>query len=282
MICAIKRLWQNQHARSASKVAMNFRFFHCAPRALRCASRVFVLGFSLSLGTVARAQNTTPPENMVLVAAGKFTMGSNAGDGLIAEDVRPQRELDIAAFFLDKTEVTNAEYKAFCDATDYPVPPHWRGGTFPKGQENHPVVRVNWYEAEAYATWKGKRLPTEAEWEKAARGTDGRMYPFGATWNPAHVVHGQEGPNAVGSKPAGASPYGVLDMSGNVYEWVHDWYDAYAGSPHKNAAFGTIFKVIRGGSFDGGQDLYKATYRGIMRPQSRSLWVGFRCAKDAK
>jgi eukaryotic-like serine/threonine-protein kinase len=245
-------------------------------------ARALIFGFLLCLSARSWAQDAAAPEGMALVPAGKFTFGTNAFSGLLGEDTGPQQEVDLPAFFIDKTEVTNAEYKAFCDATNYPVPPHWKNGTFPKGQDNHPVVRVNWYEAGAYAAWRGKRLPSETEWEKAARGTDGRMYPFGATWNPAHVVHGQEGPSAVGSKPAGASPYGVLDMSGNAYEWVDDWYQAYPGSKFKNAAFGTIYKVIRGGSFDGGQDLFKVTYRGIMRPGSRSLWVGFRCAKDAK
>jgi formylglycine-generating enzyme required for sulfatase activity len=272
---------QNQHALDVSNVPMQRITF---PR----FSPFFTFGLMLCLSATALAQDPTPiegptpPEGMVLVPGGVFTMGSNAGDGLIAEDVRPQHQPNVPAFFLDKTEVTNAEYKAFCDATGYPVPPHWRNGNFPQGQENHPVVRVNWYEAGAYAAWKGKRLPTETEWEKAARGTDSRIYPWGPAWSPANLVHGQEGPSAVGSKPAGASPYGALDMAGNVYEWVGDWYDIYPGSPHKNAAFGTIFKVIRGGSFDGGQDLYKTTYRGIMRPGSRSLWVGFRCAKDAR
>jgi iron(II)-dependent oxidoreductase len=244
--------------------------------------RLFVLAGLLAYaaafgGATASAQDVQLPEGMVLVPAGAFQMGTNAAEGLIAEDALPQHSVTLPAFFIDKTEVTNAAYRKYCDATGYPTPPNWNNGRFPDGEENFPVTHVNWHEATAYAAWAGKRLPTEAEWEKAARGEDGRLYPWGPTWNQSNVVTNQNKPSAVGSHPSGASPYGALDMAGNVFEWTSDWYNAYLGSTFKTPSYGTIYKVVRGGGFDGNNSLSKTTYRCLMRPTSRIEWVGFRC-----
>jgi eukaryotic-like serine/threonine-protein kinase len=219
------------------------------------------------------------PEGMVLVPQGPFLMGSNNSGGLNAGDAGPQQTVLLPAFYIDKTEVTNAEYKKYCDATGYPVPPYWKNGTYPDGQEQVPVTWVNWWEAQAYAAWKGKRLPTEAEWEKAARGTDGRPFPWGNDWNLQNVVGNANGPQPVGSKPTGASPYGALDMAGNVYEWVGDWYAAYPNSRIKFAQFGMLYKVIRGGAFSGSNNTATTYFRGVTRPEARSEWVGFRCVQ---
>jgi formylglycine-generating enzyme required for sulfatase activity len=229
---------------------------------------------------VKPADTTEVPEGMVLVTAGPFTMGSNSGEGLITNDATPQQMVTLPAFYIDKTEVTNAEYKKFCDATGNPVPPHWKDGTYAEGQAQMPVRWVNWWEAQAYAAWKGKRLPTEAEWEKAARGTDGRVYPWGNQRAPENIVWDQKGPQPVGSRPGGASPYGALDMAGNVFEWVNDWYDAYPNSNAKVPQFGTTYKVIRGGAFDGAAHETKTYHRSVTRPSSRSEWIGFRCAQS--
>lgn len=233
----------------------------------------------------APAETPTPaptpeaPEGMVYVPTGAFQMGTNDTGGIVPGDQSPQHEVTIPAFFIDKTEVTNAQYKKYCDATKYPTPPDWLDGKILAGQENWPVLRVNWWEAVAYAKWAGKRLPTEAEWEKAARGTDARQYPWGnGGWDGDKVVAGSPAP--VGSKPAGASPYGALDMAGNAYEWTADWYEAYPKSTAKTNFFGRIFKVIRGGSYDGSPNLGETFFRSPMRPQSRNVWVGFRCAKS--
>ena len=239
------------------------------------------------------AQKT--PEGMVYVPAGEFTMGSSRGDMRTTHDIRlfsdaqPEHKVNVLAFYIDKTEVTNAQYKKFCDVTGQSVPPHWNK-TFPVGEENVAVMRVNWWEAGAYAAWAGKRLPTEAEWEKAARGTDGRSYPWpdgpqGPLWDAARVVTRQTKPQIVGTKPEGASPYGALDMAGNVFEWVADWYLAYPGSTQQLPEFGKLYKVARGGGFDslpGFPLIYNSAYRSVARPQNRSEWIGFRCAKDAK
>lgn len=232
-----------------------------------------------------------PPENMVYVPAGTFQMGTNQDDGtndnqgtntpLAFNDARPQHAVTTKAFFIDKTEVTNAQYKKFCDATNYPPPPQWIGGKYPDGQDDFPVTRVDWYEARAYATWDGKRLPTEAEWEHAARGTDARAYPWGGSWSSQYAVW-DSGPTHVGTKPDGASPYGALDMAGNVAEWTNDWFDAYPGAPVKQPDFGTKrYKVARGGAWYGDTMLALTYYREVCRPDQRNLWIGFRCAQDA-
>ncbi len=263
----------------------------------------FVLATSIVAG-VARAQEPVPPspppavspspeeapDNMILIPSGEFQMGTNATDNtddnqgtntpLGNNDARPQHAVTTKAFYIDKTEVTNAQYKKFCDATGYAPPPHWKNGQFPEGQGDFPVTRVNWYEATAFARWAGKRLPSEAEWEHAARGTDGRSYPWGNDWSEEKIVHG-DNPAIVGSKAAGASPYGVLDMAGNVAEWTSSWFDAYPNSPTNQPDFGKkTLKVVRGGPWYGGNSLELTYYRMVGRPDSRNMWIGFRCAKD--
>lgn len=269
---------------------------------------VFVWASLVSISTgavVARAQEPVspspppavspsgspkPPEGMILVPAGAFSMGTNQTDNtddnqgtntpLNNNDERPKHAVTTKAFFLDQTEVTNAQYKRFCDATNYPPPPQWIGGKFPDGQGNFPVTRVNWFEARAFALWSGKRLPTESEWEHAARGVDGRTFPWGEVWDGQHVVW-DSGPVAVGSKPLGASPYGALDMAGNVAEWTDSWFDAYPKSPTKQPDFGKkTLKVVRGGAWYGASSLAQTFYRQVCRPAQRNMWIGFRCAKD--
>ncbi|MBV9468376.1 MAG: SUMF1/EgtB/PvdO family nonheme iron enzyme [Abitibacteriaceae bacterium] len=240
------------------------------------------------------AQNTAPdglagkaPEGMVYIPGGPFIMGTDEEDHNTDHTIRaysdanPRHNVNVAAFYMDKLEVTNVQYKQFCDATHYPPPPHWLTGTYPDGEGNLPVYNVDWWEASAYAAWAGKRLPTEAEWEKAARGTDGRTYPWGEDWDNSRTVADAKKPEPVGSHPTGASPYGVLDMAGNVMEWVSDWYAAYPGALHTFPEFGTTHKVVRGGGFNHGEALYRTYYRCVARPQTRSDWIGFRCAKSA-
>ncbi len=177
---------------------------------------------------------------MVLVPAGEFTMGSNSGD----DDEKPPHLVYLDAFWIDKYEVTNAFYKKCVDAgkcqRPNPTGSSTRNAYYGNTQfDNYPVIYVAWADAKTYCEWAGKRLPTEAEWEKAARGTDGRTYPWGNDWDAKKLNSGEGGAGdtvAVGSYPAGASPYGVMDMAGNVWEWVADWYDAsyYSKSPVRN------------------------------------------------
>jgi sulfatase modifying factor 1 len=218
---------------------------------------------------------------MIYIPAGEFRMGSKD-----YKNEKPIHEVYLDAYYIDKYEVTVGQYRQFCSAAGRKMvqQPDWNQG------DTLPVVDVKWENASAYASWAGKRLPSEAEWEKAARGSDGRRYPWGNTWD-ASKCNSREpkgsGPFAytkpVGSFPLGASPYGVMDMAGNLMEWCQDWYDEvyYQNSPSRNPtgpASGSS-RVMRGGSwFD---DWYEC--RSTCR-RSAPLWIstsewGFRCAR---
>jgi len=262
------------------------------------------------------APSTTPPGTkggeMVLVPAGEFTMGSNHGK----DDEQPAHRVYLDTFFIDTYEVTNAQYAEFMRSTGH-TPPYgdpWprntrQGQNPPSGYEDHPVVGVSWLDAQAYCQWAGKRLPTEAEWEKAARGTDGRTYPWGeqeATceyavlfdrkvnkW-PFGIGCGRPETWPVGSKPNGVSPYGAHDMAGNVAEWVSDWYALtyYARSPKSNPSgpekgvriFRLLgnkepFRVVRGGNWAAEGDGVRSSGRGWGEPHRQWPRHGFRCAR---
>jgi iron(II)-dependent oxidoreductase len=224
------------------------------------------------------------PEGMVAVAAGQYTIGREDGDDI----EKPVHTVPLKAFFIDKTEVTNAEYKKFIDATGYQAPPHWKDKTFPQDQENFPVVQVNWQDANSYAQWAGKRLPTEAEWEAAARGLDGRKYPWGNEWNKAfaNIGAGESGSLlGVGRFPEGQSPFGAMDMIGNAWEWTADTLALYPGNTGKAPEeANSNYRVIRGGAFNGTK-LNDASYRGYIEANANRKELdktGFRCAKDAQ
>ena len=217
------------------------------------------------------------PEGMVLVAGGTLRMGRDNGD----KYEKPVHEIKVAPFFLDLTEVTNEMYLRFVRASGAKVPAHWVDGIYRDGEALHPVVNVSWDEAKACAEWMGKRLPSEAEWEFAARGTDGRLFPWGNDWRPgcANAADGSTGRLLrVGSYPNCASPFGVLDLSGNAWEWTADRMVKY-DNPVVILAEG---RVIRGGAYDVGAEQATATYRGVV-PDNRGYdKTGFRCAMDVK
>lgn len=279
--------------------------------------------------------------DMALVPPGPFNIGSNEADiahalALCNEDVSdldceryfyedevPRHTIYLRGFYIDKYEVTNAEYCRFLNEMGNQeeggakwldinaVSDIWyyegckiveSGGQYRprEGYENYPVTHVSWYGAKAYCEWTGKRLPTEVEWEKAARGTDVRIYPWGSTFpqdgtrvgNFADENHrrvqfiqlitgyddGYRYTAPVGAYPAGASPYGVLDMAGNVSEWCDDWYTAYQGNTFGNADFGTTYRVRRGGSYVWGRSSIRTSARDRERPEAASGDNGFRCA----
>ena len=229
---------------------------------------------------------------MVTIPAGDFLMGSPEEKG--RADERPRRSVYLDAFLIDQVEVTNQRYMEFVKATGHRNPPN-PYGTGPlmsvKGIEQLPVVQTTWYDAKAYCSWAKKRLPTEAEWEKAARGTDGRLYPWGdepptakranfdREWEDERTLH------AVGSLPEGDSPYGVKDMAGNAREWVSDWYDpeyykdAPKRNPHGPDTKGVV-RSIRGGSWHSPASDITTSARGRGGFALQTHGTGFRCARS--
>lgn len=217
---------------------------------------------------------------MVLVPAGEFWMGS--GDGVSHE--KPRHRVYLDAFHIDKYEVTNTLYQRFISATGHREPRHMSDSKWNNPQQ--PVVGVSWHDAEAYCRWAGKRLPTEAEWEKAARGTDERRYPWGNEWDKKRANGSESGigrTTPVGQYPGGVSPYGAEDMAGNVWEWVADWYDAdyYQRSPERNPRGPELGsgKVVRGGSWYYQPLNLRLSLRNHHSPDNRFDDLGFRCAR---
>ncbi len=214
------------------------------------------------------------PENMVYVAGATFTMGRDDGD----EYAKPARSVTLPAFFIDRTEVTNEQYQKFVDATGHSAPSNWSGGKYPPGEARLPVVNVSWGDAADYARWARKRLPTESEWELAARGVDGRLYTWGSQWNSAFANTRDAGRGRimeVGSFPQGSSPYGALDMIGNVWEWTTSDLTSY--EPERRLL--QRGKVIRGGAFDVPPEIATVTYRGVVQPEKQYDKTGFRCVR---
>jgi len=290
---------------------------------------------------------------MVLVPAGEFTMGSNkeANEAMWREanalnpygfkdklyvDEHPAHKVNLSAYYIDKYEVTNEQFRDFVIATQHTVPYNWPNNGYNLSKEllaslplDHlrqvatnqfrldmdvpsmpqqdllaeldkiqvsrntlPVTTVTWPDADAYCHWAGKRLPSEAEWEKAARGPQGFEYPWGNNWDPKMINTMSENPDApyspVGSYPGDKSGYGVYDMAANVTEWVADWYDAYPGAPasDENKYYGKKQRVVRGGMtssghYDSLSMVFRAAKRTHLRPYTALIDVGFRCAKDA-
>lgn len=209
--------------------------------------------------------NPEPPTGMVYVPAGPFIMGSNVGDA----DESPQHIATTGAYFVDVYEISNEDFKKFDSSF-----------TFDKGKENF-AASVTWEQADAYAKSVGKRLPTEAEWEKAARGTDGRLYPWGNSYDPSFINWDQSLPrDASIAKPR--SPYGCIDMAGDAWEWTADWYKPYPGNAIPCDAYGETNKVIRGGCNFNDMAMMRTTHRYYLPPNTTgNYFTGFRCVKDA-
>jgi len=223
---------------------------------------------------------------MVLVPAGEFTMGSEQGD----DDEQPVHRVVLDSFYLDTFEVTNGRFAKFVAAIQSEPPWGFADQETPVVHAEQPVRWVNWLEATGYCLWAGKRLPTEAEWEKAARGTDGRPYPWGHELPTAAqavfgLTEGAETVAPIGNRHAGRSPYGVHDLAGNLYEWVTDWYDDafYTTQLTRNPrgpSEGTA-KVQRGGSYINSPYRLRSAFRTKGDPTEHDPHVGFRCAQDA-
>lgn len=218
----------------------------------------------------------------VTIPAGDFYMGSDPHrDMHFFEDELPQFKLYLPAFRIARFPVTNTQYKLFIDATGHRVPTHWTNGAIPLAKEKHPVVNVSWRDANAFCDWAGVRLPTEAEWEKAARGHDGRLYPWGDSPpnNERCNFDMQNGStSAVGAFPAGAGPYGVMDMAGNVWEWTASiWLDSYENylAQMETSGENNLRRVLRGGGFRD-VEFVRCAARSWDLPTQRYRDLGFR------
>jgi len=241
-----------------------------------------------SLLTQAPGPRPPAPPDMVFIPAGSFLMGSKPTDGVVGMEIGvdelPQHRVDLPGYFIDRYEVTVGAYRAFVTATGRRPPRIWTDKLYPAPSDDHPVVDVNWFDADAYCRWAGKRLPTESEWEKAARGADGRRWPWGNQWasGAANIQGDRRNWTApVGSYPLDHSLYGVFDMAGNAMEWTDSWYTAYPGSTLKRLAFGEHFKILKGGSWMSPVNpfTHAANRYGIGQKWDHPHF-GFRCAKD--
>jgi formylglycine-generating enzyme required for sulfatase activity len=230
-------------------------------------------------GGVYAEEFRVPPE-MVLIPAGPSWMGSNRGD----VNESPLHKVHLSAYAIDRREVSLKAYRIFAEATGRKMPEVTQDPRF--SDEDHPATGVTWDEADAYCGWSGRRLPTEAEWEKAARGESGRTFPWGEPPPTLQLLNFADSLKAtarVGTYPGGASPYGVEDMAGNAAEWVDNWYD-----PEIYTSNGVVYnpegpakgrmKVVRGGSWQSREHFVRSSARQAKRPTERSPTVGFRCA----
>lgn len=252
---------------------------------------------SSSIDQSGDRSNVLPDWDDVLIPPSAFIMGTDIepfyGTILAQSQYAKLDEAPIHVRFLEpyriaRYPVTNAEYEVFVTATGHMPPPHWRNGKFPVGEAALPVVHISWHDANAYAQWAQGRLPTEGEWEKAARGADGRVYPWGNRFKPiagqgASLFTDQLTP--VGNRPAAVSPYGVHEVAGNVWEWTADWYQPYDGNTHRDSDYGDKHKVLRGGSWLEVRDAtanryFRCANRLHAPPDYNASNIGFRCVRD--
>lgn len=230
-------------------------------------------------------------ETMVQIPAGEFTMGRSklTPDDktkmrpIVLLDDRPTHAVTLDAFWMDKTEVTQSQYAEFVTASKRKPPYHWIDGQIPANAGNFPVYSVDWDDATAYCTWKGKRLPTEAEWERAARGgKDGLSFPWGDKADPKLARYNTDaGPGPVAQFPP--NDFGLFDMAGSVSEWTADWFEReyYQSSPPQNPKGPStgLYKVIRGGAWSDSGPRITVFFRNWVRPNQKTPNLGFRCVK---
>ena len=264
-------------------------------RATNTVGDIYANGSPTAFWAFTTESGTVSPGEMMLVPAGEFQMGcdsSHNSEYSCWSNELPLHTVYLDDYLIDKTEVTNAQY-AQCVAVSACTPPtNYDSSTRSSYYDNplyadYPVINLNWYQSSEYCTWAGKRLPTEAEWEKAARGTSPRAFPWGDTATTCGLVNGDINgycvgdTNEVGSYLAGASPYGTLDMAGNVWEWVNDWYDSeyYSTSPYSNppGPVSGYSRILRGGGWAYAGDGLRTAFRLISDPSYYNDDIGFRC-----
>ncbi len=268
--------------------AMVARTDNDAANCASCHDALPAVGASrVGLSAPVQTEPTSKPGvriDMVLIPAGGFWMGSDDRH----PDEGPKHRVDVDSFYMDRYEVSNADFRAYLKAVGASASKEMWPGGFPTDRADHPVANVTWYEAKTYCEWRGARLPTEAEWEKAARGTDGRIYPWGDLMDPklANIAESHIGHTLpIGSFPEGRSPYGLYDMAGNVWEWAEEWYQAYPGNREPDENYGERYKVARGGGYKVctfyGCGSHAPTFnRAFFNPASRNETFGFRCARS--
>lgn len=226
----------------------------------------------------ARRGKGGPLTDMALIPAGRFLMGTNGAP----RNANPRHTAETGGYYLDKTEVSNGQYARFVKKKKYRPPAWWGGGRAPRGGENLPVVGISWDDARRYCSFMGKRLPTEAEWEKAARGPSGQTYPWkGANFSPGFTVTRESGRGrsvSVFGASRDLSPYGVKFLAGNVREWVKDYFKPYPGGSKRRVGKKGA-RVIRGGSWATTRKPAQSYFRGSSAPNLAWQDVGFRCAK---
>ncbi|MBI3755123.1 MAG: SUMF1/EgtB/PvdO family nonheme iron enzyme [Deltaproteobacteria bacterium] len=267
---------------------------------MQLKNRGFVYLLAIFILSSCSGENVPKIEGMVYIPSGEFIMGSEDVDteGIAKEfgerrtryyeDERPVRKIFLKGFYMDKYETTNMQYKTFVDAAGYPPPPTWEGGKYAAGQDNHPVNNVTWFDAHGYCTWAGKRLPTEEEWEKAARGPDGNKYPWGNEYDEKKANLNKGATSPVGSYETDKSYYGVYDMGGNVMEWIDAWYKPYPGNKAENKDFGETSRILRGGSgsvlghYTIGKVYARSSFRHYYLPGGAGDDGGIRCAKSVE
>ncbi|MFQ5561239.1 MAG: formylglycine-generating enzyme family protein [Nitrospinota bacterium] len=237
---------------------------------------------------------------MALIPAGTYIVGTDdpeADDpvngpgpvqGIYLADSTPARHVSQDAFYIDVFEVSNVDYQLFCKETGHPVPQNWVDG-IAKGEEKRPVVNVTWFNANSYCKWAKKRLPTEEEWEIAARGSQGNIFPWGNSFDAqlANLTLGKPVPG--GTIPTDKSPFGVFDMAGNVTEWTSSWYTQKPGNTVPSELYGKKFRVLRGGEgvtlkqhYKTSGVLFRSYVRNFSLPASRGPDAGFRCVRSVK
>ena len=277
---------------------------HCSSGACSLLKRSVLIAIAIILFTAhssllksgfADSQLPTPhspnESHMILIPAGPFFMGNNPEDGKlgfeISVDSIPKHRVKLKAFYIDRFEVTIGDYRRFVQESSHETPSIWKDYEmfgYPEPEDDHPVVDVNSYDAEAFCRWAGGRLPTEAEWEKAARGTDGRVFPWGNHMKPEYVTTEDRGRNfttPVGSMEKDVSPYGLFDMGGNAMEWTSSVFKSYPGGMRQIKA-DKKFRILRGGAWSmPAQPFARAAHRHFRLVDLAQPDFGFRCAKDS-
>lgn len=269
-------------------------------------SKIVAVGYTVAEADALLTQDQWKElDSMITIPAGKFVMGTNLKNADAVS--RPEHAVVTGGYKIDKYLVTNAQYARFLAATGHRPPSGWKNGRIQQGMLLYPVTMVNWHNATSYAKWAGKRLPTEAEWEKAARGTDGRRWPWGNQMDPKRLntYYNVGSATDVTTYKNGVSPYGVYDMAGNVDEWVEDDFLPYADTDAEADVFhGKVakvqseqdramkisdmvsvdrhYKVLRGGSWKGDPFSTASYHRDYSWPNYASDFYGFRCASDLK